>query len=120
MDQPQVRYTKTSDGVSIACQVEGDGPPVLWAGAQLFESFSVGHLVPRWEALYRTFLSGRTIIRLDPRGVGLSERDVDDVSVEGAYRDIVAVVDAAGFETVGLFCPGRAVPPGVLFAARAP
>ena len=115
--EPSVRYATTSDGVSIAYQVEGEGPPML-AGSQLFESFSVGHLIPKWEAMYQTYSNGRTVIRYDPRGIGLSQREVDDVSVEGGCRDLEAVVDASGFETLSLLCAGMNVLPGVLYASR--
>jgi class 3 adenylate cyclase len=119
MTEPQVRYCTTSDGVRIAYQVEGDGPALVW-GPQLFESFSVDHLVPRWQAIYRSLLHGRTIIRFDRRGVGLSQREVDDVGVEGCYRDIVAVADAAGLDALSLFGVGLNAPPAVLYAARHP
>jgi class 3 adenylate cyclase/pimeloyl-ACP methyl ester carboxylesterase len=115
----EVRYCTTADGVRIAYQIEGEGPPMLW-GPQLFESFSVDHLVPRWEGMYRSLLRGRTIIRFDRRGLGLSQREVDDLSVEGFYRDVVAVVDAAGCDAVSLFGVGLNAPASMLYAARHP
>ena len=60
------------------------------------------------------------LLRHDPRGCGLSDRDVDAFSLERWITDLEAVVDAAGvtrFALVGL-CQGGAV--AAAYAARHP
>jgi pimeloyl-ACP methyl ester carboxylesterase/DNA-binding CsgD family transcriptional regulator len=63
---------------------------------------------------------GRTLFRYDPRGSGLSDRNVDDFSLERWVDDLGAVVEAAGltrFPLLGL-CQGGAV--AIAYAARHP
>jgi pimeloyl-ACP methyl ester carboxylesterase len=63
---------------------------------------------------------GRTLVRYDPRGFGLSDREVRDVSLERHLEDFAAVVAAAGlarFALIGI-AGGGAV--AVHYAARHP
>jgi class 3 adenylate cyclase len=60
------------------------------------------------------------LVRYDPRGIGLSQRDVEDFSLEAATRDLLAVVEATGFERVSIFAPCQGTLDAVAFAARYP
>jgi len=115
----EVRYCTTSDGVRIAYCVEGEGPPLLIC-AQLWESFSIDHLVPDFEKFYRAIGEGRRIIRFDQRTVGLSQRGVVDSSLEAFVMDMEAVVDAAGVSEVSILGQVASVASAVLYAARNP
>ena len=44
---------------------------------------------PEWQH----FLTRRTIVRFDPRGMGLSDRDIKEFSIDKWVLDIEAVVD---------------------------
>jgi len=73
-----------------------------------------------WRHWFEALADGRTLVRYDPRGSGLSDRNVDDLSLETWISDLEAVVDAAGlqrFPLIGL-CQGGVV--AVAFAARHP
>jgi class 3 adenylate cyclase/pimeloyl-ACP methyl ester carboxylesterase len=93
-----VQYATTSDGVSIAHWSMGEGlllviPPVL----------STSHLEMEWQivsrrATYEALARGARIVRYDCRGMGMSQRDAIDFSVEAACRDLDAVVDRLGIE----------------------
>src|SRR3990170_8545915 len=115
----EVRYCTTADGVRIAYCVEGEGPALLIC-PQLWESFSVDHLVPDFEGLYRTLGEGRRTIRFDPRTVGLSQRGVVDSSLEARVMDMEAVVDAAGAAEVSILGQVASVANAILYAARHP
>jgi class 3 adenylate cyclase len=115
----EVRYCTTEDGVRIAYSVEGDGPPLLICSF-FFESFSVDHLVPDAARLYGALGDGRTVIRYDPRCVGLSQRDAADLSIEGLVKDIEAVVEAVGVGPVSIYGAGSSVAKTVLYAVRHP
>jgi class 3 adenylate cyclase len=86
----------------------------------LWESFSADHLVPDFERLYRALAEHRTIIRFDPRTVGLSQRGAVDTSLEAWVKDIVAVVDAADVGEVSIFANVASVAVAILFAAQHP
>ena len=77
-----VRYCTTPDGVRIAYSVEGEGPPLLVC-PQFVESFSLDHLFPPYEKFMRRLGEGRSLIRYDARGTGLSQREVGDISFTG-------------------------------------
>jgi class 3 adenylate cyclase/pimeloyl-ACP methyl ester carboxylesterase len=93
-----VQYATTSDGVSIAHWAMGEGlplvvPPVL----------STSHLEMEWQivsrrATYEGLARGARVVRYDCRGMGMSQRDTIDFSVDAACRDLEAVVDRLGME----------------------
>jgi len=115
----EVRYCTTEDGVRIAYSVEGEGPALLIC-PQLWESFSVDHLVPDFERFYGTLGEGRRTIRFDPRTVGLSQRGVVDSSLEAWVMDMEAVVDAVEASDVSILAQVASVASAVLYAARNP
>ena len=83
------------------------------------------HLEFDWESpLWRHWLEGladgHKVLRYDERGCGLSDRDVEDVSLDARVADLEAVIDAAGLERVALLGISQGGPVAVAFAARRP
>jgi class 3 adenylate cyclase len=115
--EPQVQYVKTSDGVNIAYYAIGNGPPLLLLD---FPS----SLLAAWKAQRQFFefaASVFTLISYDARGCGLSDRDVTDFSIDGMVRDIEAVVERVGVESVRIIAAGgMTAPVSVAFAGRHP
>lgn len=94
--EPRIRYTRTADGVSIAYWEYGQGEPLI-----LLPGFPLSHLqlelrVPEWHAFYERLAKHRRVVRYDGRGMGLSQRDVRDISFETMLLDLDAVVSATG------------------------
>jgi class 3 adenylate cyclase len=90
--EQQIRFCTTSDGLTIAYATLGEGPPVVYATGW------PTHLELEWESpSSRSFLEalaqGCTLVRYDMRGTGLSDREVDDFSLDPLIRDLEAVVD---------------------------
>lgn len=119
MPRQQVRFCKSFDGAKIAYAVTGSGPPVVMLPSWLT------HLEYQWRSVawqpWLEALSARyTLIRYDPRGCGLSDRNVDDLTFDSWVRDCGAVVDALGLERFSLvgICQGGAV--AIEYAAREP
>ncbi len=119
--EPQIRYARTADGVRIACYGMGTGPallvlPVLPGMSPLSAEWRIDS--------YRDFLLavglGRTAVRYDPRGLGLSERDVADLSLAGHVLDVVAVLDRLEIGRASVLAHSYAGPIGVAMAARHP
>ena len=97
----------------------GEGPPIVRT-ANWFTHLELDWESAIWRHWFEALADGRTLVRYDPRGSGLSDRNVDDFSLETWIRDLEAVVDAVGlqrFPLIGL-CQGGAV--AVAFAARHP
>jgi pimeloyl-ACP methyl ester carboxylesterase/DNA-binding CsgD family transcriptional regulator len=90
---PPIQFATTSDGVRIAYVSLGDGPAVVWASNIYGEAnlYRVGFPQIR-EITDRLVSLGWRVVRYDVRGMGLSERDVPDLSLEGRVRDLTAVV----------------------------
>jgi hypothetical protein len=75
----QLRFCQASDGVRIAFTVHGTGPVLIANTCWLT------HL--HWQSpVYRHFFAGRgeiaTVVRYDDRGLGMSDREVDDFSLD--------------------------------------
>ncbi len=117
--EQQIRFCTTSDGVRIAYATVGQGPPLV----RVLGWFT--HLEFEWEnPIWRGFIDGLSrrlfLVRYDGRGMGLSDRDVKDYSLETHVRDLEAVVDAVGFEKVAMLGFSQGGPAAIAYAVRHP
>lgn len=115
----QVRFCTSDDGVRIAYAIHGSGPPLVRAATWMT------HLEHDWESpLWRHWLeglaAGRTLVRYDERGCGLSDRDVPHVSLERSVTDLEAVVDSAKLERFALLGTSQGGPTAIAYAVRHP
>jgi pimeloyl-ACP methyl ester carboxylesterase/DNA-binding CsgD family transcriptional regulator len=103
MMSPPIQYATTSDGVRIAFMSLGSGPPMVFASNIFGElnGYRIGWPHYR-EVTDRLVALGWRVIRYDVRGMGSSDRDVDDLSLEGRVRDLEAVVSHLGLEGFAL------------------
>ncbi|MBI2913790.1 MAG: alpha/beta fold hydrolase [Chloroflexi bacterium] len=120
MDGPLVRYVSTADGVSIAYWTLGQGPPLL----QL-PPLPHSHILKEWEIpaqrrMFEMAAAERTFVRYDGRGTGLSQRDVEDFSLESMLLDLDAVVDELDAESVALEGVYNTGAVAIAYAARYP
>jgi pimeloyl-ACP methyl ester carboxylesterase/DNA-binding CsgD family transcriptional regulator len=119
MTRQDVRFCRSFDGAEIAYAATGDGPPVVMLPNWLT------HLEYQWRSLaWRPWLDALStryrLIRYDPRGCGLSDRDVRDLSFECWVRDFGAVVDAVGLDRFAMIGICQGGPIAIEFAARNP
>jgi len=117
--EQHIRFCTAPDGVRLAYATSGKGPALVRAPHWLT------HLEFDWRSpVHRPWLEGlnrdHLLVRFDPRGCGLSERDVADVSFETWVQDLEAVVDAAGLERFILFGASQGGPIAVDYAVRHP
>jgi pimeloyl-ACP methyl ester carboxylesterase len=115
-----IRYARTSDGVSLAYRVDGDGPLDL-----VFVPGFVSHLELTWEepqfaAFYESLTAFARLITFDRRGQGLSDRPPKPPTLEEGMEDIRAVMDAAGSERAALFAVSEGGSMSILCAATFP
>ena len=113
-----VRYARSSDGVSVAYQVAGDGPIDVLA----ITGF-VSHLDIWWNAptdrLVRRLTSMGRLLSFDKRGMGLSDRP-EVVDPEGWVDDALAVLDAVGSQRAVVLAVSAGVPTALRLASRHP
>ena len=116
--EPRIQYAKTSDGVSIAYATEGEGPPLVWLMVHPVAHVqrASGMFPNIFPPLTRTF----RLIRHDPRGTGLSDRDATDYSMEAMLRDLDAVVDRVGLRSFAVAAITSSVPIAITYAATFP
>lgn len=117
--EQRIRFCTAPDGVRLAYATSGKGPVLVRAPHWLT------HIEFDWRSpVHRPWLEGlskeHTLVRFDPRGCGLSEREVGDISFEAWVRDLEAVVDAAGLERFVLFGASQGGPIAVAYAVRHP
>jgi class 3 adenylate cyclase/pimeloyl-ACP methyl ester carboxylesterase len=86
----RMQYATASDGVRVAFAVAGSGPTIVRTPALPF-----GHVQLDWRTseFYERLTKLATVVVYDSRGTGLSDRDVQDLSLEARVRDLEAVVD---------------------------
>jgi class 3 adenylate cyclase/pimeloyl-ACP methyl ester carboxylesterase len=115
----QVRFCKTVDGVRIAYATYGSGSPLVYVPGW------ISHIDLDWqipaaresaEALGRHF----SCVHLDKRGTGLSDRGLDDYSIEARVRDVEAVVDHLGLDQFYLSGISEGGPTCISYAAKHP
>jgi class 3 adenylate cyclase/pimeloyl-ACP methyl ester carboxylesterase len=115
----RVNYGRAPDGVRLAYATVGGGPPLVKTANWMnhveydWESSNIRHL---FVALARDF----SLLRYDARGNGLSDWDVEDVSLDAWVSDLETVVDAAGLDRFPLFGMSQGCAISVAFAVRHP
>ena len=120
MTLPRIRQVTTSDGIRIAFHTLGEGPAVV----MLFP-YHVNHLALNWQvSLHRGaiefFARYFTVINLDFRGAGLSERCISGLSLETFAEDLDAVLATLRVERAALVAIGPAAVVACHIAAGAP
>ncbi len=91
----EVNFCTASDGVRIAYAAVGQGPPLVKA-ANWLNHLEYDWHSPIWSHLLHAAAAKYRLIRYDERGNGLSDWDVDDISLDAFVRDLESVVDANG------------------------
>src|SRR5688572_26860143 len=100
--EPQVRFCNAADGTRIGYALLGQGAPLVLV-------YSWGNSVetewrnPAVREAYRQLADGRQAIIVMRRGIGASQREVDDLSIEAQTSDLEAVVNAMGLDQFDLW-----------------
>jgi len=115
----EIRYCTTSDGVRLAYSTIGKGTPIV--------------RTPHWFAHLEHDLKGpifrhqilglahrHSLLRYDGRGIGLSQRDVANISFDRLVEDLETVVDSAGLERFALVGLSQGGAVAIAYAARHP
>src|SRR3990172_139030 len=117
--EPRIQYAQTSDGVSIAFCVMGEGTSVLFVSPPPF-----CHVQIDWQTtfsyLYQPLARNHRFVWFDWPGTGLSDRDTIDFSMDSMVGSIDAVVSRTGLEKFALTAGSGAVPIAVIYAAARP
>jgi len=114
-----IRFCAAADGVQIAYAVAGQGPPLVKTGNWMTH-LEYDWSSPIWGHLLRELASHHQLIRYDTRGNGLSDWDIEDISLEAFIADLETVVNAQGLDRFALFGVSQGCAVSAVYAARHP
>jgi class 3 adenylate cyclase len=115
--EPEIRYLSARDGTTIAYYSAGEGLPIVLVDVPY------SHLIAERnrETIYPTIAAQARLIRYDPRGFGLSERNVRDFSLPTMVNDLADVVDKLELRRFVLIASrGPTSPVAIQYAAQNP
>jgi pimeloyl-ACP methyl ester carboxylesterase len=116
---PKIRFFRGTGGKRIAYAVDGQGPLLI------FPAWWVSHLErdfedPAFRGLFSRFAAHMTVVRYDRPGVGLSDRERPQHSLDDEVANLETLVDELGADQVSLLGGSCGGPPAIAYAARHP
>lgn len=114
-----IRFCSAADGVRLAYSVSGAGRPVVktmgWLNHLEFDWRS-----PVFGPVFQSLAANHQLLRYDSRGVGLSERNVADLTYDALFDDLECVIKAARLTRFALFGISLGAALAIDYAARHP
>jgi DNA-binding winged helix-turn-helix (wHTH) protein/pimeloyl-ACP methyl ester carboxylesterase len=114
-----VTFCRTVDGINLAVASVGCGPVLVraahWATniEHDWQNLVTGPLLQRLADRFH-------LVRYDYRGIGLSDRDVPDISFQTMLYDLEAIVDALALERFALLGISGGAATSIAYAVRYP
>ena len=118
-DRQEIRYCRAPDGVRLAYAISGNGPPLVKT-ANWLNHIEYDWQSPVWGHVLHGLSREHTLVRYDARGNGLSDWDVDELSLEAWVTDLDAVIIAAGVKRFPLLGISQGCAISIAYAARFP
>jgi pimeloyl-ACP methyl ester carboxylesterase/DNA-binding winged helix-turn-helix (wHTH) protein len=118
-ERQQIRFCVTPDNVRLAYSTVGHGPSIVRV-ANCFNHLDFEWGSPIWRHWVRDLARGHSLLRYDGRGNGLSQRNVDNFSLDAWVQDLETVVDAAGLDTFALMGHSQGSAVAITYAVRHP
>jgi class 3 adenylate cyclase len=118
--EPQIRYVRSADGTSIATASVGAGPELLWMITNGQMGVEGHFALPGFRTVLELIAERFHLVVFDVRGVGWSDRDVADLSLEARVADLKAVQESLGDGVSYLIASASSCPAAIAFAARHP
>lgn len=118
-NQQEIRFCASRDGVRIAYALVGSGPPLVkvanWLSQLDFDWDS-----PVWRHWLAELSRNHTLVRYDERGIGLSDRDAEELTLDAFVADLEAVVDASRLDRFPLLGISQGGAIAIAYAVRHP
>ena len=115
----EIKYCRTPGGVRLAYAIAGSGPPLV-KSANWLNHLEYDWESPIWRHVVRGLALDHTLIRYDARGNGMSDWDVEKLSLDAWVRDLETVVDAAGVDRFPLLGISQGCAVSIAYAVRHP
>ena len=117
--EQEIHFCTTPEGVRIAYAVVGDGPPLVHVPGWI-SHLELDWSTPQGREIWQSYARHFTVIRMDKRGTGLSDRNVGDYSLDARVRDLEALVDHLELREFALSGVSEGGPTCVSYAANHP
>lgn len=115
-----IRYVTTSDGVQLAWAASGSGPTMVRA-ANWLTHLQYDLESPVWRHWVRFFARHFHFVRYDERGCGMTQWQVQDVSIPRWLEDLESVIAAAApRDPLVLLGISQGAPTAIAYAVRHP
>jgi pimeloyl-ACP methyl ester carboxylesterase/DNA-binding winged helix-turn-helix (wHTH) protein len=114
-----IHFCTAPDGTRIAYAEVGRGLPLVKA-ANWLSHLEYEWQSPVWKHLLHALAANHRLIRYDARGNGLSDWEVDDISLEAFVRDLESVVEATGLQRFDLLGMSQGCAVSIAYAVRHP
>jgi pimeloyl-ACP methyl ester carboxylesterase len=117
--EQEIQFVTAPDGVNLAVATLGRGAPLVLIPGWL------SHLQLEWRdraarSLFERLAGKRQLVRYDKRGTGLSDRNVDDYSLDAQLGDLEAVVEQLQLGRIALLACCQGGPIAVRYAVLHP
>jgi pimeloyl-ACP methyl ester carboxylesterase len=117
--QQQIQYCTTPDGVRLAYSQIGKGTPLVrlphWVAHLEYDLKS-----PLTQHMTLGLSHRHRLLRYDARGIGMSQREVAEISFDRWVDDLETVVDRVGLERFALVGLSQGVAIAIAYAVRHP
>lgn len=115
----EIRFCRRPDGARLAYTVLGSGPPLVWIPGW------INHLEVMWERepyrrFFRRLASHHTVVLYDKHGVGLSDRDRTEFTLDADIADLRTILDELSLPRATLVGNSQAGAVAIEFAAEDP
>ena len=112
--------TQLPGGTTLTYATAGDGPPLLFIGGWL-SHLELSWALPAERQLFEGLARGRTVLRYDRPGCGLSDRSAQrGASLDSELANVAAIRAAVGAERFDVLGSSLGVPVAIEWAARHP
>src|SRR4030065_2097671 len=112
-------FATSSDGVRIAISMFGNGPRTVMIRFW-FSFMPIERQMQEARAFFDSVFPDRLHVYYDKRGLGLSDRNPRDFSLDALVSDLEAVTDFLGLSDLVLWGPGDGGSVAIVYAARHP
>ena len=114
-----IHFCTAPDGTRIAYAEVGRGLPLVKT-ANWLSHLEYDWQSPVWKHLLHALAANHRLVRYDARGNGLSDWEVDEISLEAFVRDLESVVATTGLQRFPLMGMSQGCAVSVAYAVRHP
>lgn len=117
---PHVRYVKSSDGTSIAYWTLGSGGPLVLGPLLPLCHLQLEWEIPQLREAFENLASRHMLVAYDARGLGMSQRNVANLSLDAHVNDVEALMRHLELERAAVMGMFHSGPIAIRFASLHP